>query len=153
MDYELHMSADFIFLGVNNFLVFCLFICFSVHCSLMHLQQTSLWGNTNFPSMHHHESPHSIWSGCSLICSTTVLLVPFISTVTSQCDSDFVCGKCESCSVVPNSWQPIGLYSPWNSPGQNTGVDSPSLLQGNFPTQGSNPGLPNCRWILYHLSH
>ena len=46
-----------------------------------------------------------------------------------------------------------GLYSPWNSPGQNTGVGSHSLLQGIFPTQGSNPGLPHCRWILYQLSH
>ena len=45
------------------------------------------------------------------------------------------------------------LYSPWNSPGQNTGVGSPSLLRGIFPTQGSNPGLPHCRWILYQLSH
>ena len=41
----------------------------------------------------------------------------------------------------------------WNSPGQNTGVGSLSLLQGVFPTQGSNPGLPHCRWILYQLSH
>ena len=40
-----------------------------------------------------------------------------------------------------------------NSPGQNTGVGSLSLLQGIFPTQGSNPGLPHCRWILYQLSH
>ena len=39
------------------------------------------------------------------------------------------------------------------SPGQNTGVGSLSLLQGIFPTQGSNPGLPHCRWILYQLSH
>ena len=39
--------------------------------------------------------------------------------------------------------------SPWNSPGQNTGVGSLSLLQGIFPTQGSNPGLLHCRWILY----
>ena len=44
-------------------------------------------------------------------------------------------------------------YSPWNSPGQNTGVGSLSLLQGIFPTQGSNPGLPHCRQILYQLSH
>ena len=28
-----------------------------------------------------------------------------------------------------------------------------SLLQGIFPTHGSNPGLLHCRWILYHLSH
>ena len=43
--------------------------------------------------------------------------------------------------------------SPWNSPGQNTGVGSCSLLQGIFPTQGSNPGLLHCRQILYQLSH
>ena len=44
-------------------------------------------------------------------------------------------------------------YSPWNSPGQNTGVGSLSLLRGIFPTQGLNPGLLHCRWICYHLSH
>ena len=43
--------------------------------------------------------------------------------------------------------------SPWNSLGQNTGVGSLSLLQGIFPTQGLNPGLPHCRQILYQLSH
>ena len=45
------------------------------------------------------------------------------------------------------------LDSPWSSPGQNTGVGSLSLLQGIFPTQGSNPGLLHCRQILYQLSH
>ena len=48
----------------------------------------------------------------------------------------------ESCSVVSDSLQPLGLYSPWNSPGENTGVGSLSFLQGIFPTQGLNPGLP-----------
>ena len=48
----------------------------------------------------------------------------------------------ESHSVVSDSLWPHGLYSAWNSPGQNTGVGSLSLLQGIFPTQGSNPGLP-----------
>ena len=48
---------------------------------------------------------------------------------------------------------PHGLYSPWNSPGQNIGVGSLSPLQGIFPTQGSNPGLLHCRRILYQLSH
>ena len=47
----------------------------------------------------------------------------------------------ESCSVVSDSLQPHGLFSPWNSPDQNTGVGSLSLLQGIFPTQGWNPGL------------
>ena len=45
----------------------------------------------------------------------------------------------ESCSVVVNSLQPHGLYNPWNSPGQNTGVGNCSLLQGIFPTEGLNP--------------
>ena len=48
---------------------------------------------------------------------------------------------------------PHGLYSPWNSPGQNTEVGSLSLLQRIFPTQGLNPGLQHCRHILYQLSH
>ena len=60
----------------------------------------------------------------------------------------------ESHSVVSDSLWPRGLYSPWNSPGQNTGVGNLSLLQGIFLiTQGSNPGLPHCRQSLYQLSH
>ena len=59
----------------------------------------------------------------------------------------------ESVSVMSDSLWPHGLHSPWNSPGQNTGVGSLSLLQGIFPTQGSNPGFPHCRWILFQLSH
>ena len=58
----------------------------------------------------------------------------------------------ESHSVVSDSLWPHA-HSPWNSPGQNTGVGSLSLLQGILPTQGSNPGLPHCRGILYQLSH
>ena len=59
----------------------------------------------------------------------------------------------ESCSVVSDSFQTHGLFSLWNSPGQNTGVGSLSLLQGIFPTQGSNPSRSHCRWILYQLNH
>ena len=59
----------------------------------------------------------------------------------------------ESRLVMSDSLWPHELYGPWNSPGQNTGVGSLSLLQGIFPTQGLNPGLPHCRLILYHLSH
>ena len=40
-----------------------------------------------------------------------------------------------------------------DSPGKNTGVGCHALLQQIFPTQGSNPSFPHCRWILYHLSH
>ena len=42
-------------------------------------------------------------------------------------------------SVVSDTWQPHGLHSPWNSPGQNTGVGSLSLLQGNLPIPGIEP--------------
>ena len=59
----------------------------------------------------------------------------------------------ESLSVVSDSLRPHGLYSPRNSPGQNTGVGSLSLFQGIFPTQESNPGLLHYTWILYELSH
>ena len=45
----------------------------------------------------------------------------------------------ESHFVVSDSLRPHGLYNPWNSPGQNTGVGSLSLLWGIFPTQGLNP--------------
>ena len=62
-------------------------------------------------------------------------------------------GTSEIHSVVSHSLRPYGLYSPWNSPGQNTGVGSLSLLQGVFPTQQSNSGLSHCRQILYQLSH
>ena len=48
---------------------------------------------------------------------------------------------------------PHGLYGSWNSPGQNTAVGTHSLFWGIFPTQGSNPGLPHCSWILCQFSH
>ena len=68
---------------------------------------------------------------------------------------DFVPTKCpslsiesETRSVMSNSLRPQGLYSLWNSPGQNTGVGSSSLLQEIFPTQGENPGLLHCTRML-----
>ena len=63
-----------------------------------------------------------------------------------------MCIESESHSVLSDSSQCHGLYSPWISPGQNTGVGSPSFLQEIFPTQGSGPDLPHCRQIL-HLTH
>ena len=59
----------------------------------------------------------------------------------------------ESWSVASYSLWPHGLYSPLTSLGWNTGVGSLSLLQGIFPTLGSNPGRLHCRQILYQLSH
>ena len=65
---------------------------------------------------------------------------------------------CSVASVVFDSLQCYGLQPAklpcaWNFPGKNTGVGCHSLLQGIFPAQGSNPGLLNCRQILYHLSY
>ena len=54
---------------------------------------------------------------------------------------------------MSDSLWPHGLYSSWNSPGQNSGVGNVSLFQGIFQTQGSNPDIPNCRQSLYQLSH
>ena len=50
----------------------------------------------------------------------------------------------QSCPTLCDS---IRLYSPWNSPGQNTGLGNLFLLQGIFPIQGSNSGLLHCWWI------
>ena len=61
--------------------------------------------------------------------------------------------KVQVAQVMSDSLQPCRLHIPWNSPGQNTGVGSLSLLQGIFPTQGSNPGLLHGKRILYQLSH
>ena len=59
----------------------------------------------------------------------------------------------ESRSVVSDFLWSHELYSPWDSLGQNAGVDSISLLQGIFPSQVLNPGLLRCRWIFLQLSH
>src|SRR5574341_360011 len=56
-------------------------------------------------------------------------------------------------SFRPHGLQPTTLLCPWDFPGKSTGVGCHFLLQGIFPTQGSNPGLLHCRQMLYHLSH
>ena len=61
-------------------------------------------------------------------------------------------------SVVPDSLRPHGLqptrlFCLWDFPGKDTGVGCHFLLQGIFPTQGSNPGLLHCRRIPYRLSY
>ena len=72
--------------------------------------------------------------------------------------------KCSMCCAVlshsvvsdplwPQGLKPTRLLCPWNSPGKNAGIGCHALLQGIFPTEGSNPGLQHCRQILYQLSH
>ena len=51
------------------------------------------------------------------------------------------------------SYAPSGSSVYGDSSGKNTGVGCHALLQGIFPTQGSNLNLLHCRQILYCLSH
>ena len=53
----------------------------------------------------------------------------------------------------PMDCSPSGSSIHGDSPGKNTGVGCHALFQGIFPTQGSNPDLPHCKQILYHLRH
>ena len=59
----------------------------------------------------------------------------------------------KSHSDMSNSSWPLGRYSPWNSPGQNTGIGSCSFLQGIVPTEGLNPGVLHCSQTVHQLSH
>ena len=78
--------------------------------------------------------------------------ISWLPTFTFQSLIMKVKSESESHSVVSDSLWPHELYSPWNSPGQNTWVGSLSLLQGISPTRGLNTGLPHCKHILYQLS-
>ena len=106
------------------------------------------------------------WTGCHFLLqgifpaqdsnphlSFSALAGGFFTTMSPEKPLMTVWSESEGHSAVSDSLQPHGLYSPWNSPGQNTGVGNLCLLQGIFPTQGVNPGLPRCRQILYQLSH
>ena len=73
--------------------------------------------------------------------------------VTREAHGKICCVCVLSHSVVSDSLWLHGLYSPWNSLGQKTGVGSLSLLQGIFSTQGANVGLLHYRQILYQLTH
>ena len=53
----------------------------------------------------------------------------------------------------PTDYSPPGCSVHGDSPGKNTGVGCHALLQGTFPTKGSNPDLPHCKRILYRLIH
>ena len=66
-----------------------------------------------------------------------------------------LCLVAQSCLALCNTMDcsPPGSSVHGDSWGKNTGVGCHALFQGIIPTQGSNPGLPHCRWILYHLSH
>ena len=84
-------------------------------------------------------------------CSTGDLgLIPGLGRLPGEGNGNLLQYSCLESSMDRGTWW---KYSPWNSPAQHTGVGSCSLLQGIFPTQGSNPGLLYCRQILYQLSN
>ena len=72
----------------------------------------------------------------------------------------YACARaCSVASVSSDSLRfPHRLYAsrllcPWNFPGKKTCVGCHAFLQGIFPTQRLNPGVPHCRQILYCLRH
>ena len=94
------------------------------------------------------------WKGsCVQVSRVTLEEMPLNEQIFVESFYILLFKESESHSVVSNSLRPHGLYSPWNSLGQNTGVGSLSLHQGIFPTQELNSGLPHRRQILYQLSH
>ena len=87
-----------------------------------------------------------LWTWCSFF--STVLLSSFSMSFFHF----YISSLSISCTFFSQSLDYIFVYEWWNSPGQNTGVGSLSLLQGIFPTQVLNPGLPHYMQILYQLS-
>ena len=80
-------------------------------------------------------------------------IIRLISWIALCCCS--CCFVAKSCLTLlqPRGLQLARLLCPWVSKGKNSGVGCHALLQGIFPTQGSNPGLLHCREILYHLGN
>ena len=105
--------------------------------------------------------PHYRWILYQLSCQQSPRILEWVAYPFSRRSSQPSNQTRVSC-IAGKKWKSLSsvwlfetlwIYSPWNSPGQNTGVGSHSLLQGIFPNQGSNPGLSYCRQILYQLSH
>ena len=66
-----------------------------------------------------------------------------------------LCLVTQSCPTLcnPMDSSPPGSSVHGDSPAKNIGVGCHAVLQGIFPIQGSNPGLPHCGWVLYLLNH
>ena len=99
-----------------------------------------------------------VWSPCSFALVITFIKMPsyphfLISLVSLLCC--VLCFVSQSGLTLCGSMacSPSGSSVHGHSPGKNTGVGCHALLQGIFPTQGPNPGLPHCRQVLHYLSH
>ena len=103
---------------------------------------------------------HSSPSFSSITSTTSTVLFIVLSKslevlgLQKSCKDRPVCLVTQLCPTLcdPRDCSPPGISIHGDSPGQNTGVGYYFLLQGNFPTQASNPGLLHCRQILYQLS-
>ena len=105
-------------------------------------------------------TPCPTWHPC--ICSLYLCIYfCFVKRFTCTIFSRFhlccavQCLVTQSCPTLcnPMDCSPAGSSVQGDSPGKNTGMSCHALLQEIFPAQGSNPGLPHCRQILYYLSH
>ena len=114
--------------------------------------------------MRNQEHGHGIWGPilfCQLRGKSFIWPFPFIYVAAGPVAKIFFCftwvwnsSPQSVCSEF--LWMSVKVAQSCptlNSPGQNTGMGSSSLLQGIFPTQELNPSLPHCRRILYQLSH
>ena len=129
-------------------LVYYLYFYLSIYPSIR-IEDTSKC--TDILGMGHHlvTRTRENWL-CACACECVCLCMLFKSSKTNICLLLYLGEnyESESHSVLLYSLRTHGLFSPWNFPGQNTGLGSLSLLQGIFPTHGSN-----CRRILYQLNH
>ena len=125
-------------------------------CSLANIspRMAQKFQNSNSKAQRKHELTYSHYRCYIVKLKTAVLINRWWFKILKETMLQILAVKwSESHSVLSNSLRPHGLYSPWNSPGWNTGVGSLSLFQEIFPTQGLNPGLLHWRRILYQLSH
>ena len=116
-----------------------------------------------FTSYPHSWNSLPISRACTLtlhpIPPTALLETPHCPKLHRQMVLKSTAGTCVCCAQPhPTLCDPMdcslrGSSVHGDSPGKNTGVGCHALLQGIFPTQGLNPGLPHCRWILYCLGH
>ena len=116
--------------------------------SLLDEEATMLWhwAGRSIPSV-------SRRSLCTLWVMRICRVAPGADVQVSLCVH--ACLVTQLCPTLcnPVGYSPPGLSDHGASPGKKTGVGCHALLQGIFPTQGSNPGLRHCKQIFYHLSH
>ena len=132
-------------------------VCLWLFCYSLRLNR--LYGLSSFFLSPHRHSllnrcfyQQSIQGNLDLFCFTP----PDFSTICPLLNSKHVLHLVSQLCLTlcyPMDYSRPGSSVHGDSPGKNTGVGFHALVQGIFPTQGSNPGLLHCAWLLYHLSH